>query len=359
MPKLTSINELNEWIRKSKEDENRGKTVIAFCCASGCVANKAMDIKAKFDELIRIEHLEDKVETKCVGCFELCSQGPFVRILPDNVTYRLVKESDVNEIFLKHILGHEVVERLLFKNNKGESQKDYHQVEFFNKQKLVALHGCGDIDPSNIIDAFRFDGYSAFSRCLEKLSPKEVIEEVTFAGLRGRGGGGFLTGRKWESARIEENETKYVICNADEGDPGAFMDRSVLESNPHAVIEGMLLAGYAIGASRGFIYVRAEYPLAVARFSKALKDAREWGLLGDHILGTNYSFDIEVRVGAGAFVCGEETALIASIESQRGMPRAKPPYPSHKGLWGKPTIINNVETFANVPFILKEGGKEK
>ncbi len=358
MSKFSSIKKLQDYISKLEEQKENNKLVISFCSSSGCVANKSNEIRVRFEELIKEHKLEKKVETKCVGCFGFCSQGPFVKIYPDNVTYKLVKESDVDEIFLTHIIGKKIVERLVFRNSKGETEKDYRKTEFFNKQKRVALNGCGDIDPSNIDDAFKIGAYKAFARCLGELSRQDVIDEVSYAGLRGRGGGGFPTGRKWASAAVENSEIKYVICNGDEGDPGAFMDRSILESNPHAVVEGMLIAGYAIGACKGFIYVRAEYPLAVARFKKAINDAKEYGLLGENILGTDYSFDIEIRLGAGAFVCGEETALIASIESQRGMPRAKPPFPSQKGLFNKPTIINNVETFANVPFILREGGKE-
>ena len=359
MSKIKSIEQFREYVEKLKNEKPSEKKVLTFCSASGCVANKSREIKNRFEELIKLEHLEDKVETKSVGCFGFCSQGPFVKILPDNVTYKLVKEKDVDEIFLTHILGNKIVERLVFKDNKGNLQTDYTQIDFFKKQKRVALNGCGDIDPSNINDAFKIGAYEGFVRCLENLTSKEVIDEVSYAGLRGRGGGGFPTGRKWASAAGETSDIKYVICNADEGDPGAFMDGSVLESNPHAVVEGMLIAGYAIGACKGFIYVRAEYPLAVQSFSKAIIAARKCGLLGENILGSQFSFDIEVRLGAGAFVCGEETALMASIESKRGMPRAKPPFPSQKGLWGKPSIINNVETFANLPFILKEGGKEK
>lgn len=359
MNKIKSIDQFREYVEKLKNEKPSEKRVLTFCSASGCVANKSREIKNRFDELIKLEHLEDKVETKSVGCFGFCSQGPFVKVLPDNVTYKLVKEKDVDEIFLTHILGNKIVERLVFKDNKGNLQTDYTKIDFFKKQKRVALNGCGDIDPSNINDAFKIGAYEGFVRCLDGLTSKEVIDEVSYAGLRGRGGGGFPTGRKWASAAGENSDVKYVICNADEGDPGAFMDGSVLESNPHAVVEGMLIAGYAIGACKGFIYVRAEYPLAVQSFSKAIVAARKCGLLGENILGTEFSFDIEVRLGAGAFVCGEETALMASIESKRGMPRAKPPFPSQKGLWGKPSIINNVETFANLPFILKEGGKEK
>lgn len=359
MDKIKSIDEFKKLVDKLKKRKSNNKTLITFCSSSGCAANKSSEIKQRFEELIKDNKLEDKVETKNVGCFGFCSQGPFVRIYPDNVTYRLVKESDVEEIFESHIKNKKIVERLVFKNNKGEVVSNYKDIDFFKKQKRIALNGCGEIDPSSIEEAIENNGYEAFVRCLEELSQEEVIKEISLSGLRGRGGGGFPTGRKWESARIEKSDIKFVICNGDEGDPGAFMDRSILESNPHAVVEGMLVAGYAIGASKGFIYVRAEYPLAVKRFTQAIDSAKKLGLLGKNILGSKFSFDIEIRLGAGAFVCGEETALIASIESQRGMPRAKPPFPSHKGLWGKPTIINNVETFANVGFILRKGGTKK
>ncbi len=357
--RLNSIEELKSKINDCKNQPQTQKRQLTFCCSSGCVANKSLDVKEIFDQLINEHNLQETIETKTVGCFGFCSQGPFVKVFPDNVTYKLVKENDVKEIFETHLLNNKIVERLVFKNNEGAIETDYNNLEFFQKQKRIALHGCGQIDPNSIEDAFKEDGYVAFARCLEQLSQEEVINEVKDSGLRGRGGGGFPTGRKWETAYLQQNDTKYVVCNADEGDPGAFMDRSILESNPHAVVEGMLIAGYAIGACKGFIYVRAEYPLAVEKFSLAIESARKYGLLGNNILGTNFNFDIEVRLGAGAFVCGEETALIGSIEGKRGMPSAKPPYPAVKGLWGKPTIINNVETFANLPFILKEGGVEK
>jgi NADH:ubiquinone oxidoreductase subunit F (NADH-binding)/(2Fe-2S) ferredoxin len=358
MNKLNNLQEFKSKIQECKNNVNVAKRVLTFCCSSGCVANKSLDIKNSFDSLISKNNLDSKIQTKRVGCFGFCSQGPFVKIYPDNVTYKLVKESDVQEIFESHLLNNNIVERLVFKNNEGKVETNYNNLEFFQKQKRIALHGCGEIDPNKIEDAFKLDGYTAFVRCLEHLTPLQVIEEVKNSGLRGRGGGGFPTGRKWEAAYNQQETIKYVICNGDEGDPGAFMDRSILESNPHAVVEGMLIAGYAIGATKGFIYVRAEYPLAVESFSKAVESAREYGILGNNILGTDFNFDIEVRLGAGAFVCGEETALIGSIEGKRGMPSAKPPYPAQKGLWGKPTIINNVETFANLPFILKDGGVE-
>lgn len=359
MPKINSINELEKIIYDWENNIRVTKKLLTFCCSSGCTANKSLNIKEMFDNLIKENNLQDKVETKTVGCFGFCSQGPFVKIYPDNVTYKLVKEKDVQELFSSHILNNQIVERLVFKNDKGQVETNYNNLEFFKKQKRIALHGCGEINPNKIEEAFSKGSYLAFARCLGKLTRKQVIDEVKESGLRGRGGGGFPTGRKWETAYNATGDIKYVICNGDEGDPGAFMDRSILESNPHSVVEGMLIAGYAIGACKGFIYVRAEYPLAVEKFSHAVESAREYGLLGNNILGTDFNFDIEVRLGAGAFVCGEETALIASIEGKRGMPTAKPPYPANKGLWGKPTIINNVETFANLPFILKEGGVEK
>lgn len=359
MSKLNTLQELKSKIEECKNKKAIKKRLLTFCCSSGCVANKSTEVKTLFENLIAENNLSNEIETKIVGCFGFCSQGPFVKIYPDNVTYKLVKENDVKEIFESHLLNNTIVERLVFKNNDGQIETNHNNLEFFQKQKRIALHGCGEINPDNIEDAFSIGGYEALVRCLENLTPSQIIEEVKESGLRGRGGGGFPTGRKWESAFHQDSDIKYIICNGDEGDPGAFMDRSILESNPHSVVEGMLIAGYAIGACKGFIYVRAEYPLAVERFSKAVESAREFGILGNNILGTNFSFDIEVRLGAGAFVCGEETALIASIEGKRGMPSAKPPYPAVKGLWGKPTIINNVETFANLPFILKEGGLEK
>ena len=357
--KLNNLQELKNKIEECKNKNNIKKRTLTFCCSSGCVANKSLDVKKVFDDLISENNLTNDIETKRVGCFGYCSEGPFVKVYPDNVTYKLVKEKDVQEIFETHLLNNTIVERLLFKTNDGQIETNHNNIEFFQKQKRIALHGCGEIDPNNIEDAFKVEGYKAFARCLESLTPLQVIEEVKESGLRGRGGGGFPTGRKWETAYHQQNDIKYVICNGDEGDPGAFMDRSILESNPHAVVEGMLIAGYAIGACKGFIYVRAEYPLAVESFTKAVESAKEYGLLGNNILGTKFNFDIEVRLGAGAFVCGEETALIGSIEGKRGMPTAKPPYPAVKGLWGQPTIINNVETFANLPFILKENGVEE
>ena len=332
-----------------------GKRSIVLCGGTGCLSSNSAEIKAKFDQLIKEKGLEDTVSCNIVGCFGFCSQGPFVKIFPEDTLYRLVKIEDVEEIVEKDIIGHEIVERLLFvdpaTHEKVAKQDD---INFYKKQVRIALHGCGQINPENIDEAL---GNGAFQGLVRALSMKreDVIKEVLDAGLRGRGGGGFPTGRKWQFAFAQENDTKYVVCNGDEGDPGAFMDRSILEGNPLNVIEGMMIAGYAIGAENGYFYVRAEYPIAVERLRNAIKQAKELGLLGNNILGTGFNFDVHIRLGAGAFVCGEETALLNSIEGQRGMPRPRPPFPAVKGLWEKPSIINNVETLACVPYILREG----
>lgn len=332
-----------------------GKRAIVLCGGTGCLSSHSHEIKEKFEQIIHEKGLEDHVTVNHVGCFGFCSQGPFVKIYPEDTLYRLVKLSDVEEIVEKDIIGHEIVERLLFVDpatkEKVAKQDD---INFYKKQVRIALHGCGKINPENIDEAL---GEGAFQGLVRALSMKreDVIQEVLSAGLRGRGGGGFPTGKKWQFAYAQDSEEKYVVCNGDEGDPGAFMDRSILEGNPLNVIEGMMIAGYAIGAKNGYFYVRAEYPIAVNRLRIAIKQAKEIGLLGDNILGTGFSFDVHIRLGAGAFVCGEETALLNSIEGQRGMPRPRPPFPAVKGLWQKPTIINNVETLACVPFILREG----
>lgn len=332
-----------------------GKRAIVLCGGTGCLSSHSHEIKEKFEQIIHEKGLEDHVTVNHVGCFGFCSQGPFVKIYPEDTLYRLVKLSDVEEIVEKDIIGHEIVERLLFVDpatkEKVAKQDD---INFYKKQVRIALHGCGKINPENIDEAL---GEGAFQGLVRALSMKreDVIQEVLNAGLRGRGGGGFPTGKKWQFAYAQNSEEKYVVCNGDEGDPGAFMDRSILEGNPLNVIEGMMIAGYAIGAKNGYFYVRAEYPIAVNRLRIAIKQAKEIGLLGENILGTGFSFDVHIRLGAGAFVCGEETALLNSIEGQRGMPRPRPPFPAVKGLWQKPTIINNVETLACVPFILREG----
>ena len=342
----------------AKLDGSNGKRAILLCGGTGCLSSNSMDIKAKFDALVAEHHLEEKVTVNTVGCFGFCSQGPFVKILPEDTLYRLVQVEDVEEIFRTDILGGQILERLLYvEPNTGEKVIRQDDINFYKKQKRVALHGGGVINPESIEEAM---GYGAFQGLRKALSmePRAVIDEVLASGLRGRGGGGFPTGRKWQFAYNSVSDQKYVVCNGDEGDPGAFMDRSILEGNPYAVIEGMMIAGYAIGASEGYFYVRAEYPIAVNRLRNAIKQMNEAGILGENILGTGFKFQAHIRLGAGAFVCGEETALLNSIEGKRGMPRPRPPFPAVKGLWDEPTIVNNVETLACVPYILREGAAE-
>ncbi len=334
-----------------------GKRSIIVCGGTGCLSSDSAAIIAEFEKQIKERGLEDKVSVNKVGCFGFCSQGPFVKIFPEDTLYRTVSVKDVTEIMEKDIMNNEVVEKLLYVDPRnGEKVQKQEDIEFYKKQLRIALHGCGTIDPEKIDEALGDGAYKGIMRALH-MTQQEVIDEVLKAGLRGRGGGGFPTGRKWQFALNQKSEEKYVVCNGDEGDPGAFMDRSILEGNPLAVIEGMMIAGYAIGAQNGYFYVRAEYPIAVNRLRTAIKQARELGLLGKNILGTDFSFDVHIRLGAGAFVCGEETALLNSIEGKRGMPRPRPPFPAVKGLWNKPTIINNVETYACVPYILRNGAE--
>ena len=343
---------------KAKLDGSNGKRAILLCGGTGCLSSNSMDIKGKFDALVAENHMEDKVTVNTVGCFGFCSQGPFVKILPEDTLYRLVKVEDVEEIFEKDIKGGEIIERLLYiEPNTGEKVAKQDDINFYKKQKRVALHGGGVINPENIEEAMGYGAFQGLKRALS-MDRKAVIDEVLASGLRGRGGGGFPTGRKWMFAYGSQSDQKYVVCNGDEGDPGAFMDRSILEGNPYAVIEGMMIAGYAIGATEGYFYVRAEYPIAVNRLRIAIKQMNEIGVLGENILGTGFSFQAHIRLGAGAFVCGEETALLNSIEGKRGMPRPRPPFPAVKGLWAEPTIVNNVETLACVPYILREGAEE-
>lgn len=340
---------------KNKFTGKNGKRSITICGGTGCISSNSKDILAEFQKQIKLENLEDKVDVNIVGCFGFCSQGPFVKIYPEDTLYHAVKVSDVKRIMDIDIKGGKIVEDLLYvdpnTNKKCQRQED---IPFYQKQMRIALHGCGTINPECIEEAFGYDAFKALKKVLT-MSSQEVIDEISKSGLRGRGGGGFPTGRKWQFAKDQKNDEKYVVCNGDEGDPGAFMDRSILEGNPISVIEGMMIAGYAIGAKNGYVYVRAEYPVAVSRLKTAIKEAEEIGILGDNILGSNFSFRVHVRLGAGAFVCGEETALLNSIEGKRGMPRPRPPFPAVSGLWGKPTIINNVETFANIPYIIRVG----
>ena len=339
----------------AKFSGTNGKRSIVICGGTGCLSSNSEQILETFQKLISEKGLEDKVTVNKVGCFGFCSQGPFVKIFPEDTLYRTVHVDDVEEIIEKDIINNEIVERLLYDDPvTNEKIQKQDEINFYKKQVRLALHGCGVINPENIEEALGYGAYQGLQKALT-MTRQEVIDEVLKSGLRGRGGGGFPTGRKWQFAYNQESDEKYVVCNGDEGDPGAFMDRSILEGNPLGVIEGMAIAGYAIGAKNGYFYVRAEYPIAVNRLKIAIKEAKQLGLLGDNILGTDFSFDVHIRLGAGAFVCGEETALLNSIEGKRGMPRPRPPFPAVKGLWQKPSIINNVETLACVPYILREG----
>ena len=335
-----------------------GKRHVVLCGGTGCLSSHSDEIKAEFEKLIAEKNLGDKVTVNQVGCFGFCSQGPFVKIYPEDTLYRMVHLSDVEEIVNADLIGGEVVERLLYVDPvTQEKVKKQDDINFYKKQVRIALHGCGSLNPEDINENLGAGAFKGLVRAL-KMDRADVIKEILDSGLRGRGGGGFPTGRKWQFAYAQPEGEKYVVCNGDEGDPGAFMDRSILEGNPLGVIEGMMIAGYASGAQNGYFYVRAEYPVAVNRLKLALKQAEEVGRLGDTILGTGFSFRVHIRLGAGAFVCGEETALLNSIEGQRGMPRPRPPFPAVKGLWQKPTIINNVETLACVPYIMREGAAE-
>ena len=342
---------------EAKNNPKSLKKSINICGGTGCMSAHSEQIKANFEKLIKEAGIEDRVSVNFVGCFGFCSQGPFVKVLPTNTLYRLVKPQDVTKIFEKDILGNEIVTELLYVDpNTKQAVIKQDEIEFYKKQVRIALNGCGTLNPEDINESLAFEAYAGLARALT-MDRGDLIQEVIDSGLRGRGGGGFPTGTKWKFAYAQDKAQKYVVCNADEGDPGAFMDRSIMEGNPHAVLEGMAIAAYAIGANEGYIYVRAEYPLAIKRLEIAIKDAEENGLLGDNILGTNFSFRVFLRYGAGAFVCGEETALLQSIEGKRGMPVTRPPFPAVKGLWGQPTIINNVETMATVPYVIRHGAK--
>ncbi len=329
---------------------------IMICRGTGCSSSNSEQIALNFEKEIKKHGMEKEIIVERTGCFGLCALGPIVIIYPEAAFYSEVKPEDVEEIVNEHLVKGRVVKRLLYAETVVEDRvKSINDVDFYRKQMRIALRNCGVINPENIDEYIAFDGYKALTKCLTELKPEEVIDIIKKSGLQGRGGAGFPTGLKWSFAAAAKGDTKYVCCNADEGDPGAFMDRSVLEGDPHAVLEAMTIAGYAIGWNQGYIYVRAEYPIAVKRLGIAINQAKEYGLLGKNILGTDFSFDIEIRLGAGAFVCGEETALIASIEGERGMPRPRPPFPANKGLFGKPTLLNNVETYANVCNIINKG----
>ena len=329
---------------------------ILVCHGTGCTSSKSPQIIENFRRILEEKGIEN-VRVIQTGCFGLCAKGPIVIIRPEDTFYAHVTPEDCEEIVNTHIVDGNRVERLLCKDVDGTVVQQLDELTFYKKQKRIALKNCGLIDPENIDEYIAFDGYQALHKVLTEMSQDDVINCITNSGLRGRGGAGFPTGKKWYFTKIEEADQKYVVCNADEGDPGAFMDRSILEGDPHSIIEAMAIAGYTIGANQGYVYVRAEYPIAVHRLRTAIEQAREYGLLGDNIFGTGFKFDMDIRLGAGAFVCGEETALLESIEGKRGQPRVKPPYPAHSGLFGKPTLINNVETLANITRIILNGAE--
>ena len=367
---IKSIADINK-IRESKQADlmirvnpdasptkEGGKMHIMVCGGTGCTSSNSMKIIEGLESLIKINQLEDDIKVVKTGCFGLCAEGPIMMFYPEHIMYTLVQPEDVNEIFESHIMNGTPVRRLLAGDKEAEKiENALENVDFFSKQKRVALRNCGAINPENIDEYIARDGYLALEKVLTKMEPEDVVDTIKDSQLRGRGGGGFPTGVKWTFAASQQVAQKYVCCNADEGDPGAFMDRSVLEGDPHSVIEAMTIAGYAIGANQGYVYVRAEYPIAVERLTIAINQAREYGLLGKDIFGTGFDFNLDVRLGAGAFVCGEETALMTSVEGHRGEPKPRPPFPAVKGLFGQPTILNNVETYANIPMILLKGAE--
>ena len=333
------------------------RSQVLICGGTGCTSSGSPELIRLFEEKIKNAGLEKEVKVVRTGCFGLCEMGPIVIVYPEGAFYSHIKPENVDEIVNEHLLKGRIVRHLLCREavEQEGTTKSLDEVDFYKKQKRVALRNCGVIDPERIDEYIAFDGYKALAKVLTEMTPQQVIDTIKASGLRGRGGAGFPTGTKWQFAANSVSDQKYVCCNADEGDPGAFMDRSILEGDPNAVIEAMAIAGYAIGANQGYIYVRAEYPIAVKRLQVAIKEAREYGLLGKNILETGFDFDLDIRLGAGAFVCGEETALMQSIEGKRGEPRPRPPFPAVKGLFDQPTILNNVETYANVPQIILKG----
>ncbi|MBD5146336.1 MAG: NADH-quinone oxidoreductase subunit NuoF [Ruminococcus sp.] len=365
---MKSLEELNAIRDKMKDhveirresSDAAGKYQVLVCGGTGCTSSGSAKIIEKLNEEIEKNGIQDKVEVIKTGCFGLCALGPIMIVYPEGAFYSMVKEEEIPEIVREHLAGGHVDTKYLYQETVTDNGiKSLNETNFYKKQHRVALRNCGVINPENIDEYIGTDGYQALAKAIKEMTPEQVIQTILDSGLRGRGGGGFPTGMKWKLARniVPDADQKYVCCNADEGDPGAFMDRSVLEGDPHVVLEAMAIAGYAIGANQGYIYVRAEYPIAIQRLEIAIKQAREYGVLGKGIFGTNFDFDIELRLGAGAFVCGEETALMTSIEGNRGEPRPRPPFPAEKGLYGKPTILNNVETYANVPRIILNGAE--
>ncbi|MBQ8389080.1 MAG: NADH-quinone oxidoreductase subunit NuoF [Clostridia bacterium] len=332
---------------------------VLICGGTGCTSSGSLALKAELEKELAAKGLEEEIKIVITGCFGLCALGPIMIVYPEGTFYSMVKPEDISEIVEEHLLKGRPVKRLEYHESTGDHHivTSLSETQFYKKQHRVALRNCGVINPENIEEYIARDGYAALGKVLTEMTPEDVIKNVLDSGLRGRGGGGFPTGRKWDLARklVQDGGKKYVACNADEGDPGAFMDRSILEGDPHALIEAMAIAGYAIGADEGYVYVRAEYPIAVQRLQIAIDQAREYGLLGTDIFGTGFNFDMHIRLGAGAFVCGEETALMTSIEGNRGEPRPRPPFPAESGLYGRPTVLNNVETYANIPQIILNG----
>ncbi|MDR2892219.1 MAG: NADH-quinone oxidoreductase subunit NuoF [Deltaproteobacteria bacterium] len=368
MQKLSTYKDLADAYARLKplmrlrEESAQGeitKRELLVCGGTGCQSSRSQELLNNLTAAIKGAGLEDTVTAHITGCFGFCEKGPIVKVFPDDVFYVEVQPDDAKEIVEEHLKKNNLVSRLLYHDpaHAGRTLARQHDMDFYKKQERIALLHCGLINPELIDEYIAAEGYLGLAQCLEKMTPADVVAEIKASGLRGRGGGGFPTGIKWEVAAAQPGPVKYVVCNADEGDPGAFMDRSILEGDPHGIVEGMAIAGYAIGATHGYVYIRAEYPLAIARLQRAVDQAKEVGLLGKNILGSGFDFDLELKYGAGAFVCGEETALLRSIEGGRGEPTSKPPFPAQKGLWGKPTIINNVETLVNVPKILNRGAK--
>lgn len=346
------------YAEKTKDQNNKYKHKICICCGAGCISSGSEEVVKKLQEEIKTRGLENEVEVTPTGCMGPCNQGPLMKFLPEYAIYQKVDCSNIAAIVQSQLIEKKPIEDLLlFADSRPKPFVNAEEDPFFKKQLKIALRNCGHINPEKIEDYLVHDGYQALDKVLFEMSPEDVIAEIKQSRLRGRGGAGYPTGFKWETVYKYVSDQKYVICNGDEGDPGAFMDRSVLEGNPHRVLEGMIIAGYAVGAKKGYAYIRGEYPLAIKRFELAIRQARKMGLIGINILGTGFSFDVEVRIGAGAFVCGEETALIASIEGKRGTPRPRPPFPAESGLWGKPTLINNVETYAAISPIINRGGE--
>ncbi len=362
--RIKSLEELNKVkqqasekvkIRQHRDAVQTNKNILV-CGGTGCLASDSDKVAKNLEVILKARGLSDRVQVIRTGCFGFCEQGPIVKIEPDNVFYVRVGPKDAKDIVDGHLIKGNQVERLLYEDpRKKEKVHNQEEMTFYKKQFRVALRNCGLINPEDITEYIALDGYQALGKALTQMSPTGVIDVIKRSGLRGRGGGGFPTGLKWEITGKQENSQKYIICNADEGDPGAFMDRSILEGDPHSVIEAMAIGAYAIGAHKGIVYIRAEYPLAIARLTNALQQARDMGLLGKDIFGTGFSFEVKLKYGAGAFVCGEETALINSCEGKRGEPNYKPPYPAEEGYWGFPTCVNNVETLANIPVILNRG----